>query len=335
MQSPALLCPPVAPPLRLQPSIRVLLRCPACESMLADAAESLICTNTACLAIFPIVNGVPVLINEKTSIFRIRDFVDGHSTTSAPRPKLIEMLDRLMPSICVNTVAEANYARFRGLLAGRDHLIRPRVLVIGAGVEGVGFQALRSQSSLDLVETDVSIAANISVVLDAHDIPFCDETFDGIIAQAVLEHVLDPYRCVAEIWRVLRPAGAVYAETPFMQQAHAVPYDFTRFTYLGHRRLFRRFEEVDSGIATGPGMALAWAYYYFLRSFAKSTWTRRVLSALGQLTGFWVKYFDRFVLTNEAAFDAAAGYFFMGRKSDQVLSDSDLLASFRGASSHR
>jgi len=38
--------------------------------------------------------------------------------------------------------------------------------------------------------------------------------FDGAIAQAVLEHVADPYRCVAELHRVLKPDALVYAEIP-------------------------------------------------------------------------------------------------------------------------
>ena len=67
---------------------------------------------------------------------------------------------------------------------------------------------------------------------------------------------------------MLKGRGVVYAETPFMQQVHMGPYDFTRFTHSGHRRLFRRFEEVESGAVCGPGMALAWAYQYFLLSFA-------------------------------------------------------------------
>lgn len=32
-------------------------------------------------------------------------------------------------------------------------------------------------------------------------------------------------------------------------------YDFSRFTYLGHRRLFRQFDDVQSGMCGGPGCA--------------------------------------------------------------------------------
>ena len=84
------------------------------------------------------------------------------------------------------------------------------------------------------------------------------------------EHVVDPYRCVDEIHRVLTSNGLIYAETPFIQQVHAGRYDFTRFTQLGHRRLFRRFEEIETGVVCGPGMALAWSWQYFLLSFFTS-----------------------------------------------------------------
>jgi ubiquinone/menaquinone biosynthesis C-methylase UbiE len=56
-------------------------------------------------------------------------------------------------------------------------------------------------------------------VCDAHHLPFQIESFDGVIVQAVLEHVFDPNRYVEEIHRVLKMDAVVYAETPFIQQA--------------------------------------------------------------------------------------------------------------------
>ncbi len=61
----------------------------------------------------------------------------------------------------------------------------------------------------------------------------------------------------AEIHRVLRPGGIVYADTPFLQQVHEGAYDFTRFTDSGHRFLFRRFERIDSGSVAGCGHGAA------------------------------------------------------------------------------
>ena len=55
---------------------------------------------------------------------------------------------------------------------------------------------------------------------------------------------MDPNKVAAEIFRVLSSDGIVYAETPFLQESHEEPYDFTRFTELGHRWLFRNFKEI-------------------------------------------------------------------------------------------
>jgi len=143
--------------------------------------------------------------------------------------------------------------------------------------------------------------------------------------------VTDPYKCVEEIHRVLKPQGLVYAETPFMQQVHLGRYDFTRFTHLGHRRLFRRFEEIHSGAMCGPGMALAWAYRYFLLSFARSKLLRAFLTVFSSLTAFYFKYFDHFLINKPGALDAASGYYFIGERSDRILSDRELIRLYRGA----
>jgi hypothetical protein len=115
-----------------------------------------------------------------------------------------------------------------------------------------------------------------------------------------------------------------------MQQVHMGRYDFTRFTHLGHRRLFRRFEEIDSGAVCGPGMALAWSYQYFLLSFATSRIVRALIRAFTSLTAFFLKYFDHFLVETPGALDAASGCYFMGRKSDRTLSDRDLITLYRG-----
>ncbi len=152
-----------------------------------------------------------------------------------------------------------------------------------------------------------------------------------MIVQAVLEHVLDPYVCVKEIHRVLKTGGLVYAETPFMQQVHMGRHDFTRFTHLGHRRLFRFFEEIESGAMCGPGMALAWSYKYLMLSFSSNNATRKILVAFVSFTGFWLKYLDYLMINSPAALDGASGLYFMGQKTEIPLDDHSLIAGYRGA----
>jgi SAM-dependent methyltransferase len=312
---------------RLSDSVRSRLRCPVCRSPLDLAGEDVRCSGAQCGARFPIVDGIPILINEKTSIFSLDDFTERRDTTfierrSAVQAWLHRLLDRL-PDTSASVNTERHYTRFRDLLLGTTPA--PTVLVIGGSILGQGMGPLAQARPIELVATDVSAGPLTALVCDAHDIPFADESFDGVIAQAVCEHVVDPYRCAEEMHRVLKKGGFLYAETPFIQQVHMGPYDFTRFTHSGHRRLFRRFDEIGSGPVCGPGMALAWSYEYFLLSFASSTAMRGLLRGFARLTSFFLKYFDYYLIDKPAAFDAASGFYFLGCKNGNVLADRDLI----------
>lgn len=320
------------PQIKISQTVQELLRCPICHAKLRQAGQQFACTNSECDTHFPVVDGIPVLLNEKSSVFSIDDFVSYRKTffSNVRENKLKKTLRRFIfiPTISKNIKGKSNYRRMNDLLLRQS--ISPRILVIGGSVLGQGIESLINNTSLDLVESDVSFGPRTMLICDAHDIPFEDGSFDGVIVQAVLEHVVDPYRCCEEIHRVLKEQGLVYAETPFMQQVHGGRYDFTRFTHLGHRRLFRRFEEIDSGAVCGPGMALAWSYQYFLLSFATSRTLRALIRVFACLTSFYLKYFDYYLINKPGTLDAASGIYFMGTKSKQVLSDQDLIKRYRG-----
>ena len=316
--------------LLIPPNIRALLCCPACHSELEIAADQLSCTNSACRRKYPIVDGIPVLISQDSSVFSINDFISHHDTffTTTAHGGIANLL-RLVPSIGKNIKARPNFRRFSELLLQQSTL--PLVLVIGGSVLGEGMDLLADNKSITLVETDVSFGPRTMLICDAHDIPFKDASFNGVVLQAVLEHVIDPYKCCDEVYQVSKEQALVYAETPFMQQVHAGRYDFTRFTHLGHRRLFRRFEEIDSGAVCGPGMALAWSYQYFLMSFANARPLRAAIRVIASMTSFFLKYLDYYLIEKPGALDAASGLYFMGRKAGEVLSDQELLRLYRGA----
>jgi SAM-dependent methyltransferase len=240
---------------------------------------------------------------------------------------LSQRLRRFVPPMGLRVVSKPNFDRMARLLIERN--TQARVLVLGAGSGGHGIERLKSHRTLQLVNTDISLGANVSVVCDAHSLPFASATFDGVVSQALLEHVVDPYRCVAEIHRVLVPHGIVYAETPFMQQVHGGAYDFTRFTFLGYRRLFRMFEAIATGPIAGPASVLAWSYEYLLLCFARGTTSRAALRFFARITGFWLKYLDLYLMHRPGAQDAAWGFFFFGQKSDHPLPDRELISLYR------
>ncbi|MEH2505981.1 MULTISPECIES: class I SAM-dependent methyltransferase [unclassified Bradyrhizobium] len=260
----------------------------------------------------------PVLIDFAASIFERRMYEAENGSAlrrDVSRSSLGSRLHRL--TFGGNPVAVANSATFIELLKRGSR--RPVVLVVGGGTIGLGADALYRDDSIELVGTDVYASPHTVLVADAHSLPFEDGVFDGVWVQAVLEHVLEPATVVAELHRVLRLEGLVYAETPFMQQVHERAYDFSRFTQSGHRWLFRRFSEINAGPVGGAGVALEWSIRYFARALGAGN----KLSRLIVLPFFWIRYLDAFG-RGRAAADAASGFFFLGRRAEQAMDPHDM-----------
>jgi len=285
-----------------------------------------------CDALYPVVRDVPILIDAKKSLFDVGDCVaeaTSETHVSTWKETLRDTLERMIRPTGRNLAAPSMIAHLASALRGESPA--PRVLVIGGATLGVGMGALTSDPAFQLAESDIAIGPRTNVVLDAGDIPFEDGTFDAVVAQAVFEYFPDPFRVASEIHRVLRPRGWVYAESPFMQQVHGGPYDFFRFSHVGHRRVFRMFEEERSGVACGPGMALAWSYRYLLRSLGQAKVYRAAASHFSNLTSAWLTRIDGHVADSPGAYDAASAFYFLGRRSEKAIPDREIIGVYRGA----
>jgi len=309
-------------------SFSELTQCPICRGDLHQGESEWTCQSPECGSSFPCLEGIPILLNEANSVFETKTFLAQRATFFKPRGRMRAILSDCLPTEQFNLAAERVLADMRDRL--RKKTLKPRVLVLGGGILGAGMQVFADDPDIELVETDVSLEERTQLICDGHDLPFRDGSFDGVIVQATLEHVVDPHRCLQEIERVLRPEGLVYSDTPFIQQVHGREFDFTRFTRLGHRRLFRNFEELDSGISVGPGSALAWSIRYFLLSFCESRTSRRIVSAIARCSVSWLKYFDLYLGKRGPALDAASAFYFLGQKSTRTLADEELLAQYEG-----
>ena len=221
-----------------------------------------------------------------------------------------------------NLVAARNIERLLSLLPRDD----PLVLVIGGGTEGNGVGALYTQDRARVLAFDIYGSELTQFIADAHRVPLTDGCVDAVVIQAVLEHVLEPSRVVAEIHRVIKHQGLVYAETPFLQQVHAGPYDFARFTSSGHRYLFRHFEEISAGVVAGPATALVWSVEHMVRGLVRSQTAGRI----ARLALQWIRLLDRFI-PERYAMDSASAHYFLGRRSDHAISAAEIVSYYRGA----
>ena len=96
--------------------------------------------------------------------------------------------------------------------------------------------------------------------VDWHELPFADASFDVVLSDQVLEHVVDPFRCIAEARRVLRPGGLQIHTTCLINPIHGAPDDYWRFTPEGLRRLFATEKHLEVGGWGNPLAPLIWFF---------------------------------------------------------------------------
>src|SRR5579871_5788175 len=305
-------------------------RCPRCSSPVrleGGIGKPIFCSNDSCLYArrgFPVVIGQPALVDFESSVLdeNALKSSEGGSAIHRSRAPARQMLRRIL--FGPNRVAERNAPRF--LDEVKNVSPRPTVLVVGGGSTGEGADAIYRDPAVTTVSFDIYASPDTQFVGDTHAIPLASLSVDGVWIQAVLEHVLTPAAVVAEIHRVLKDGGVVYAESPFIQQVHEGAWDFTRFTESGHRWLFRDFALIDSGTVLGPGTALVWSIRYAIAALFRSR-------AVGTIAGagfFWLRFLD-YIASPRFALDAACAVYFMGKKAGRAIGPKEAVLYYRGA----
>lgn len=280
-----------------------------------------ICIHNSQDHLFKNMQGVPVLISEANT-----DTVCESSSISSyvqRAPHIItKARDMLLPS---NKVTTENCARF--LHHTRRTSSSPKILIIGGGEAGAGTSALWGAEDAEIHSTDIYLSPTVDIVCDGHYLPLESNYYDGVWIQAVLEHVVQPQLVVSEIHRVLKNKGVVYAETPFMQQVHEGPYDFQRYTVLGHRYLFNQFEALEFGGLGGPSVVLSWAVKYLCWAIFRR---KLPASIIGRALQLLLRPLD--LLASPAILhDGGSGVFFLGRKKQRgTITHKELIALYGG-----
>ena len=148
-----------------------------------------------------------------------------------------------------------------------------RVLEVGAGLYD------HTRFFAGKVETfNADPETNPDVLGDAHDMPIEDATYDVVVCISTLEHVRNPYQCVREIFRILKPGGRCYAWVPFYFGVHDFPIDVSRFTAEGMVVLFEEagFEQIRVNREPWSGLFhnLSNTVHYVLPRSHSKRWVR-------------------------------------------------------------
>lgn len=278
--------------------VRQVTRCPVCSGALHWSSIDVVCE--ACRTRFERVGDTPLLIagavarrgagREDAGLMQ---FVPRQLRGAAARSRRF-----IRPSLVHRSRAT------RSLTGDFVASFEPGawILNVGAGSREYGDR---------VVNLDVVAATGIHVVGVAERLPFRDEAFDGVIFQAVLEHVRDARAALSEILRVLRSNGAVFVEVPFIQGYHAAPQDHRRFTERGLQLELEQhgFVVDDTGIAVGPASAMAWITGEFLALLlsGRSGRVYRFVRLATDWLAWPIKWADAWLDTHEMAHIIASG----------------------------
>lgn len=272
------------------------------------------------------VSGQPILVDFANSVLDENEIFmrDGASVLQRRQSRLRSWIKGRLLRPNANRLAAMISQEFARLLKKRSK--RPKLLMVGAGGKGIGTDVFYDDPNIQVIGFDIYASPLTHFIADTHQIPIESESVDGVWLQYVLEHVLDPWRVVGEIRRVLSNKGLVYAETPFLQQVHESAYDFVRFTHSGHRWLFRDFNEIKSGISMGPGVQLLWT----LEHDARGVFRSRSVGQAVKLSLFWLRLIEK-IIPIRYSFDNASSFYFFGAKTDKPLMAKNIVSYYRGA----
>ena len=127
-----------------------------------------------------------------------------------------------------------------------------RILDLGCGV-GHSYHLLapRETIGVDIDPEALAGQERETHVADMRHLPFPDDDFDAVLSVQSIEHVPDPERVLAEVRRVVRPAGTAVFVTPnrltFARPDEIIdPYHFVEYSAKELQRLCAGwFEEVE------------------------------------------------------------------------------------------
>ena len=181
---------------------------------------------------------------------------------------------------------------------------------------GCGKKPYRTLFKCEYVGLDSEKSVNPDIVANAWKIPLPSESFDGIILNQSLEHIAETQASVKEIWRLLKPGGAVIVTVPHTMRTHSSPIsaseapvknfnseehttwrvDYFRFTKFGLIYAFKDFKTLSVKETNGYIGTLLQLVNYFLASIGPN-WLFTPIYLVNNIIGLTTDELFKFMAT--------------------------------------
>lgn len=146
-------------------------------------------------------------------------------------------------AMCPRCGAMTRHRLLWSFLQENTNLFTDKLRVLHFAPEYVIRKQLISLPNLEYVSADLD-SLKAMVKADITHIPFRDETFDVVLCNHVLEHVLDDHAAMRELHRVLVPGGWAILQVPVDRQREETFEDDTIVTPEDRQRCFNQKDHV-------------------------------------------------------------------------------------------
>lgn len=280
-------------------NLLALIVCPYCKSDIQQINKvKIICKE--CGRFFEVKDNIPIMLTEesKNEIKRFygNEIID--STKYKKRADFKKIKHLVEPPARIrcgdNRSAKLKKAWDEANKARKKNLIH--TLVIGNLRMNQNTESAKNVKSIytnNAIHLDIHAKNQTDIVADGYRLPFPDNTFNLIVAQATMKHMANPKKFLKEVYRVLDNKGVFYSEYAYFLMFHRWPGDYFRFTPLGIKELLKDFKVIEMGPNRGPSYVIVEVLSIYIGSLL--SFNNKYLFSFFRIITGWILHPLRFL----------------------------------------
>jgi hypothetical protein len=196
-----------------------ILACPVCSGSLEEGDDALTCIT--CQEHYPVRGGKIYFASPPPHKTQASDF----------KHRLRQLLGARYKAAVRFFGPGFPWSAKKLLLENADPTVMA-VVDLGSGTERL---------HVDVITLDLFDYPEVDIVCDLQTLPFGVGKVDAFITTSVIEHIEDAAGLVDKLFERTRAGGIGIHSFPFLFPYHEAPGDFARFTHMGARALFKKW----------------------------------------------------------------------------------------------